>query len=90
MEAKVFFKSLGLNFLSFIKIDDLPFLISSFVSIPDNDLSTFSIFATMDIKHLVAFDVLEVLCFIDEDLEPSRVGAPDLHVVGSSGILNVP
>jgi hypothetical protein len=25
-----------------------------------------------------------------EDLEPSRVGAPDLHVVGSTGALDVP
>jgi hypothetical protein len=27
---------------------------------------------------------------ISEDLEPSRVGTPDLHVVGSSSTLDIP
>jgi hypothetical protein len=31
-----------------------------------------------------------LVVLILEDLEPSRVGAPDLHVVGSSSALDIP
>jgi hypothetical protein len=31
-----------------------------------------------------------VFISINEDLEPPRVGAPDLHVVGSSSTLDIP
>jgi hypothetical protein len=32
----------------------------------------------------------EVFLLVFEELEPSRVGAPDLHVVGFSSVLNIP
>jgi hypothetical protein len=43
VESEVLMKSLGLNCFSFVKIDDLPFLILSIMSIPDYDLSSFFI-----------------------------------------------
>jgi hypothetical protein len=45
----------------------------------------------MNIKtFLVLLKVAEVLSTISEDLPPFRVGAPDLHVIGLSRVLDVP
>jgi hypothetical protein len=44
----------------------------------------------MNIKSLLVGPVDELFLLILEELEPSRVSAPDLHVVGSSSVLNVP
>jgi hypothetical protein len=44
----------------------------------------------VNIKYLLVGPVDELLVLILEKLEPSRVGAPDLHFTGSSGVLNVP
>jgi hypothetical protein len=44
----------------------------------------------IDIKNLLVLDIDEVVSSVPEDLEPSRVGAPDLHFVSSSCTLNVP
>jgi predicted methyltransferase len=41
------------------------------VSIPCDDLSSFLISCTMDIKALSVLDIDEVLIFISEDLPPS-------------------
>jgi hypothetical protein len=38
----------------------------------------------MDIKALLVVPVDEMFILVGEDLPPSRVGAPDLHVVGST------
>jgi Na+-translocating ferredoxin:NAD+ oxidoreductase RnfD subunit len=49
------------------------------------------VFTLVDIKASIGFlDVAEMLSLVDKDLEPSRVGAPDLHVVGSTSTLDVP
>ena len=67
-----------------VKIENLPSLVVSIVSAPGNDLSAFFILSTMDIKAFVVLPVDEVLVLIGEDLPPSRVSAPDLHVVSPS------
>ena len=82
MESKLFIESTSSIFFSFVKIDNLPFLVLSVVLLPDNDLSTFFIFTTMYIKTSLVVDVAEMLSFEDEYLEPLRVGAVDLHIVG--------
>jgi hypothetical protein len=84
METEVFIQSLGWFLLGLIKIDNLPSLVSSVVSVPGNDLSSFLVFSSMDIKAFLVLPVDEVFISIGEDLPPSRVGAPDLHVVGLS------
>jgi len=60
------------------------------MSFPDNNWLTFNIFATSDIKTSSIFGIDEVFSFEFEDLEPPRVGAPDLHVSSSSCALDVP
>jgi hypothetical protein len=85
METEVFMKSLILFFFSFVKIDNLPSLVGSIMSVPNDNISSFFIFSSMDIKAFVGLlEVAEVLALVLEDLPPSRVGAPDLHVAGSS------
>jgi len=46
MEAKFFVQSLGFNLISFINVDDLPFLVSSVVALPDDNWLSFSILTT--------------------------------------------
>jgi hypothetical protein len=43
---------------------------------------TFFVLSLFDIKDLSTLPIDELTLFILEDLPPSRVGAPDLHVVG--------
>jgi hypothetical protein len=90
VEAPFFAESLSLFTLSLIKIDNLPLLmLSSVVTINTNCLA-FNIFSSFDIEYFAALPVDELVVFILENLEPSRVSAPDLHVVGSSSALDVP
>jgi hypothetical protein len=56
----------------------------------DDNLSSFLVIVSVNIKNLSVLNVLESLSFIGEDLPPFTAGAPDLHVSGSSGIFNVP
>jgi hypothetical protein len=57
---------------------------------PNDNFSSFFIFSTMDIKSLLVGPIDELFLLILEELEPSRVSAPDLHVVCSSSISDVP
>lgn len=82
MEAKVFVYSLRSNSSSFIKIDNLPLLIFASVVTPDAYSLHFLVFVSFNFKNLAALPVCELAVLILEDLEPSRVGTPDLHVVG--------
>jgi hypothetical protein len=60
------------------------------MSVPDNNFLSFSILSLEDIEYLLVLDVDEVLSSVFEDLEPSRVGAPDLHLVSFSRVLDIP
>jgi hypothetical protein len=90
VHSVVFMKSFSLVFLSFVKIHNLPFLVVTVVLVPDNNLSSFFVLSSVNIECFTILPVDEVFTFILEDLEPSWVGAPDLHVVGSSSVLDVP
>jgi hypothetical protein len=90
VKTKAFAYTLSLWSLCFIEINDLPLLVLASVVTPDTDWCTFLIFATFHIKYLVALPIDELAVLVSEHLEPSRVGAPDLHVVGSTGALDVP
>jgi hypothetical protein len=70
-KAEIFVHSLGYYILDLVSIDDLPSLVGTVVSIPCDDLSSFLISSTMDIKALSVLDIDEVLIFISEDLPPS-------------------
>ena len=76
--------------LSLIKINNLPFLMSSTVVAVDTYWSSFFVLISFNFKDLAALPVDELAVLILENLEPSRVGAPDLHIIGSSSTLDVP
>jgi hypothetical protein len=82
IETEFFIKSLGFSLSSLVKIKDLPFLSFGTVVTMYLDWVSFFIFSSSNIKDLVAGEVDELIVIVLEDLEPSRVGAPDLHVVG--------
>jgi hypothetical protein len=90
MEAPVFVESLSLWSLSFVKIDDSPLLVLSSVVAPNSYLLAFNIFSSSYIKYLTVLPVDELILFKLEELEPSRVSAPDLHVVGLTSTLDIP
>jgi hypothetical protein len=91
VEVKFFIQSLSLNLVSFIKIDNLPFLCFAAIVAPNLNWVSFCIFSSSYIKYLVVLNkVDELIVLVFEDLEPSRVGAPDLHVLGSTSALNIP
>ena len=46
METEFFIESFSWNLLGFVKMNDLPSLICTIVSLPDNDLSSFFILST--------------------------------------------
>jgi hypothetical protein len=90
MEAPVFVESLSLWSLSFVKIDDSPLLVLSSVVAPNSYLLAFNVFSSSYIKYFTVLPIDELIFLILEYLEPSRVGAPDLHVVGSTSTLDIP
>ena len=90
VESEVGIKSLGLDSLSLVKIDNSPSLIGLSVVAPDDNWSSFFISSTRNIKYLIVGPVDELLALILEELEPSRVCAPDLHVIGSSSRFDIP
>jgi hypothetical protein len=90
MESEIFIHSFLGNLLCFIKIHNLPFLVVSVVLVMNDNWSSFFVLCSINIECFTVLQVDELFVFILEDLEPSRVGAPDLHVVGLSGVLNIP
>jgi hypothetical protein len=91
MHIEALHESFILNLGSVFFIYNLPSLVSTIVSVPDNDFSSFFILTSVNIKAFVGLlNVTEVFSTIDKDLPPSRVGTPDLHVVGLSRVLDIP
>jgi hypothetical protein len=70
MEAKFFIDSLGLEAFRLINIDNLPFLVSSVVSLVCNNWLSFNIFVTFNIKTLFVLDVNKLVASVLEDLPP--------------------
>jgi hypothetical protein len=79
-----------LNWSSLVNIDNLPSLVSTTMTLVDDNGLAFSVLVSTDIEASLVLNVAESFISICEDLEPSRVGAPDLHVLSSSSTLNVP
>jgi hypothetical protein len=71
METEFFTESILWYWLSLIKIDDLPSLVGTVVSLPGDNLSSFFISCGMDIKCLTVLPVEEVFFLVGEDLPPS-------------------
>jgi hypothetical protein len=90
VESEFFIKSLGLNLVSLVKIKNVPLLVSTAVVVVHTNSLTFNIFRSSNIKDLVVSPIDELVLLILEKLEPSRVGTPDLHVIGSTRALDIP
>jgi hypothetical protein len=84
VESEFLVESFIINLVSFIKIDNIPSLVGSTVFTIDDNGLTFSISSACDIKSFSVGHIDEVFSLILEDLPPVGVGAPDLHVSGSS------
>jgi hypothetical protein len=90
VETEIFVKSLRLYCLSFVKIDNLPLLGFGSIVTPNLNWVSFFILSSSDIEDFAVVPVDELVVLILEDLPPSRVSAPDLHVVGFSRALDIP
>ena len=88
-EAEVGIHSLDLISALGVKIKNSPSLVDLVVSGVDSNISSFLIDSANDFKYLVVLDIDEVSSAISEELEPSRVGVPHLHVVCSSCTLDI-
>ena len=71
-----------------INVDHSPFLVLTVVSRMNNDVSVFMIISATYIKNFTSL-VDDVLSLVFEELEPSRVGGPDLEVSRTSSILDI-
>jgi len=90
VESKFFIESLGFSLHS-INISNLPSLVGSIVSVVNLNFLSFDIFTLVYIKAYVSLlDIAEVFSAVHKDLEPLRVGTPDLHFLGLSCTLDVP
>jgi len=84
VESKVFVETLGWISFHFINIGHSPLLILTIVVLIDTNFAAFFIFATCNIKNFAVIPIDELSVFIFENLPPTRVSAPDLHVLGLS------
>jgi hypothetical protein len=76
LETKVFVGSSGLDLISFILIDNLPFLGGLTITFLNNDCSSFFVSASFDGKSSSVLGVLETSIDVFEELVPSGVGVP--------------
>jgi len=65
-KTKVLAESFCSNFISFVKIDNLPLLVLSSVIVPNSNGSTFFILSSFNIKDLVVLPVDELTVLILE------------------------
>jgi hypothetical protein len=90
IESEVLVETLLFSLAGLVNIKDCPLLVVALIVAPDSDRSSFFVFTSFNIKDLVVLPVDKLLVLILEDLPPSRVSAPDLHVVTSSTAGDVP
>jgi len=94
VESKLFVEALGSNSLSLVNIDNLPSLVGIIIVVSissvDHDFLAFFIFGTINFDNLIVVWINEEFSLKLEHLEPSGVGAPDLHVSSFTSVLDVP
>jgi hypothetical protein len=89
MESEFSWKSLSLNLLCLVFIDNIPSLVNLTMIAVDNYFGSFFVLSSWDIKNLVVGPVDELVVLVLEELPPVWIGAPDLHVLGFSWALDV-
>jgi hypothetical protein len=60
------------------------------MALVDNNCLAFSVFVSANVEASLILNVAESFIIVCEDLEPSRVSAPDLHVLSLTCALDVP
>jgi hypothetical protein len=72
MESELFVKSLGLSLCLLVKIEDLPSLVSTIMSVVNLDCLSFNVFVSNNVKaSLDLLDVAEMLLLVNKDLPPA-------------------
>jgi len=89
VKVELWVQSLGNTSWLFVKINNSPQLIVLTISLLDINCLSFNIFATSNIKSSSVSEVDKASSFNSEQLPPSSVSAPDLHVFCSARTLNV-
>jgi hypothetical protein len=90
VESEFLIQSLSLSLCSLVKIDNLPFLVTAISLSINNNLSSFLIFRLFNIKALSVLNVAESVNLKFEDLEPLGIGAPNLHIICITRVLDIP
>jgi hypothetical protein len=92
VESELLVETLSLVILRLVKIDNLPSLTCIVVEVGKTSFLSFfiSVLVYPEAVSSALFIVAEVFFLIVEYLPPSAVGTPDLHVHGSSRVLDVP
>jgi len=60
VEAKFFVESLGADWLSFVKIDDIPLLVVSIMHLVNNNWLSFSVLVSRDVEDSLVLPIDEV------------------------------
>jgi hypothetical protein len=89
METEVLVDSLSLWSLGFVKINNIPLLSSGSIVFENTNCVAFFILSVFNIKDSLILPVNELTILIFENLEPSRVGRPDLHVLSLTRALDI-
>jgi hypothetical protein len=84
IESEFFIESLRWTLTLVIKIDNLPFLVEAIVFAIDDNWSSFFVFVSRDIEAFLVLPIDKVLITVGENLPPTRVSAPNLHICSSS------
>lgn len=90
VETEIFVKSFTFSLSSLVGVEDSPLLMVTSIVAPNTNGMTFFVLTSFDVKDLVVLPVDELFTLVLEDLPPSGVSTPDLHVVGSTRACDVP
>jgi hypothetical protein len=93
VETELLVEALSSDLVSLVEIDNLPSLLDivfASTSSIHNKCLTFFILTVFNFKDLAVCWIDEVFTIKFEDLEPSGVGGPDLHICCSSSALDIP
>jgi hypothetical protein len=71
------------------EVDNVPFLVSTVMFGVNNNWLSFIILVSWYIKALLVLPIDEVLVLVSEQLPPIWVGAVDLHIWGSTWVLDI-
>jgi hypothetical protein len=90
VETEFLIESLGFSLSCFVNVKNLPLLMFSTIFTENSNSLSFYILSSCNIKNLSRLPIDELIVLKLENLEPSGVCRPDLHVVSFTSRLDVP